>query len=239
MATDPLVLDGLDAFYGDSHVLHDLSLRVRAGGVLGLLGRNGAGKSTCIGSIVGLVRAKAREMTLYGEPIQGLSPERISQKGVGVVPQGRRIFPSLTVHENLTVAARTPSREGWRGWSLEDAFSAFPRLEERRRQFAGSLSGGEQQMLAIGRALMTGPRLLLLDEPSEGLAPQIVAEVARVLKELSRTGLSIVLVEQNVKLAMEVADDVVILNNGRVAHAGPVESIQTDGELVEQLLGVY
>ena len=239
MATDALVLDGLNAFYGDSHVLHDLSLRVKAGGVLGLLGRNGAGKSTCIGAIVGLVKSRGRDMTLFGESILGLSPERVSLKGVGVVPQGRRIFPSLTVHENLTVAARGRTNGAWPGWDLKEAFAAFPRLEERQRQFAGSLSGGEQQMLAIGRALMTSPRLLLLDEPSEGLAPQIVAEVARVLKDLSRTGLSIVLVEQNIKLAMEVADDVIILNNGRLAHAGPVDSIQADDGLIEQLLGVY
>ena len=239
MATDALVLDGLDAFYGDSHVLHDLTMRVKAGGVLGLLGRNGAGKSTCIGAIVGLVKSRGRGMTLFGEPILGLSPERVSLKGVGVVPQGRRIFPSLTVHENLTVAARKRANGGWPGWGLDDAFAAFPRLKERQRQFAGSLSGGEQQMLAIGRALMTSPRLLLLDEPSEGLAPQIVAEVAGVLKELSRTGLSIVLVEQNMKLSMEVAEEVVILNNGRLAHAGPVDTIRNDDGLVEQLLGVY
>ncbi|MEF2553851.1 ABC transporter ATP-binding protein [Aurantimonas sp. A2-1-M11] len=239
MATDAICIEGLNAFYGDSHVIHDLSLNVRSGGVLGLLGRNGAGKSTTIGAIIGLVQAQARSLTLFGDSILGLSPERVSRKGVGVVPQGRRIFPSLTVQENLTVAARGPADSGWSGWELKDAYSAFPRLEERQRQFAGSLSGGEQQMLAISRALMTSPRLLLLDEPSEGLAPQIVAEVGRVLKDLSRTGLSIVLVEQNIKLAMEIADDVVILNNGRLAHAGPVESLRADDGLVEQLLGVY
>lgn len=239
MATEALVIDRLNAFYGDSHVIHDLSLRVRAGGVLGLLGRNGAGKSTTIGAIIGLVRARARSMTLFGDPILGLSPERVSLRGVGVVPQGRRIFPSLSVLENLTVAARRHTGGDWPGWELKDAFAAFPRLEERQRQFAGSLSGGEQQMLAISRALMTSPRLLLLDEPSEGLAPQIVAEVGRVLKDLSRTGLSIVLVEQNIKLAMEIADDVVILNNGRLAHAGPVDLLRADDGLVEQLLGVY
>lgn len=239
MVTDALAIDGLNAFYGDSHVLHDVSIRVKPGELLSLLGRNGAGKSTCIGAIVGLVRAKSRSIKLFGEPIGGLGPEAISVKGIGLVPQGRRIFPSLTVYENLTVAARRAGADGRLGWTLDDVYSAFPRLQERQRQFAGSLSGGEQQMLAISRALMTNPRLLLLDEPSEGLAPQIVAEVAGVLRRLRQGGLAIVLVEQNIKLAMELADEVVILNNGRLAHAGSVESIRSDHRLVEQLLGVY
>lgn len=239
MVTDALTLDGLNAFYGDSHVLHDLSIRVKAGQVLGLLGRNGAGKSTCIGAIVGLVRSRARNMKLFGDSIAGLNPEAISVRGIGIVPQGRRIFPSLTVQENLTVAARKGNWGGGPAWTLKEVYAAFPRLEERCRQFAGTLSGGEQQMLAISRALMTNPRLLLLDEPSEGLAPQIVAEVATVLKDLRRSGLSIVLVEQNIKLAMEIADEVAVLNNGRLAHAGPVETLRSDDRLVEQLLGIY
>jgi branched-chain amino acid transport system ATP-binding protein len=239
LVTDALTVNGLNAFYGESHVLHDLSFSVREGQVLGLLGRNGAGKSTCIGAIVGLVSSRASRVELFGHPIAGLTPEAISLQGVGLVPQGRRIFPSLTVYENLTVAARrsrTPERTGW---TLDDVYSAFPRLSERHRQFAGSLSGGEQQMLAISRALMTNPRLLLLDEPSEGLAPQIVAEVAAVLKRLRGSGLSIILVEQNIKLAMEIADEILILNSGRVAHAGSVESIKSDNRLIEQFLGVY
>lgn len=239
MVTDALTVSGLNAFYGESHVLHDLSFRVREGQVLGLLGRNGAGKSTCIGAIVGLVSARASGVELFGHPISGLTPEAISLQGVGLVPQGRRIFPSLTVYENLTVAARGSRTPGRAGWTLDDVYSAFPRLSERHRQFAGSLSGGEQQMLAISRALMTNPRLLLLDEPSEGLAPQIVAEVAAVLKRLRESGLSIILVEQNIKLAMEIADEILILNSGRVAHAGSVESIKSDSRLIEQFLGVY
>lgn len=239
MATDALSFTGLNAFYGESHVLHDLSLRLPAGRVLGLLGRNGAGKSTCLGAISGLVRTQAASVALFGEPIGGLGPEAISLKGIGLVPQGRRIFPSLTVQENLTVAAR-PDRWGGRsGWGLPEVYAAFPRLQERQKQFAGSLSGGEQQMLAICRALMTNPRLLLLDEPTEGLAPHIVAEVATVLGRLRASGLSIILVEQNIKLAMEIADDVVILNSGRVAHAGSVESIRSDTQLLNRLLGVY
>lgn len=239
MVTDALSLDGLDAFYGDSHILHGLSLMLKPGQMLALLGRNGAGKSTTIGAIIGLVRSKARGLHLFGEAIGGMSPEAISRRGIGVVPQGRRIFPSLTVHENLTVAARDKGFGTGLRWTLKEVFDAFPRLGERQRQLAGSLSGGEQQMLAIGRALMTNPRLLLLDEPSEGLAPQIVAEVAEVLKRLRATGLPIILVEQNIELALGIADEVAILNSGHLAHSGSAEAVRANPELLNRLLGVY
>jgi branched-chain amino acid transport system ATP-binding protein len=239
LGTDALVIGGLNAFYGESHVLHDLSFTVKQGQVLGLLGRNGAGKTTCISAIVGLVRASAARLELFGQSIAGLSPEAISLQGVGLVPQGRRIFPSLTVYENLTVAARRGRSEARTDWTLNDVYAVFPRLEERQRQLAGSLSGGEQQMLAICRALMTNPRLILFDEPSEGLAPQIVAEVAAVLKRLRDSGLSIILVEQNIKLALEIADEVVVLNTGYIAHAGAASSLRADSQRIEQLLGVY
>ena len=239
MDTDALTISGLDAFYGESHVLHNVSFNLKKGQVLGLLGRNGAGKTTCIGAIMGLVRAKAACIELFGQSIAGLPPESISLRGVGLVPQGRRIFPSLTVYENLTVAARRGRHEQGRGWGLEQAYATFPRLSERQRQLAGSLSGGEQQMLAICRALMTNPRLILFDEPSEGLAPQIVVEVATVLKQLRDDGLSILLVEQNIKLALDIADEVVVLNTGYVAHAGNADSLRSNDRLVEQLLGVY
>jgi branched-chain amino acid transport system ATP-binding protein len=237
--TDALTISGLNAFYGESHVLHDLSFSVKKGQVLGLLGRNGAGKTTCISAIMGLVKARASRIDLFGQAIAGLSPEAISLKGVGLVPQGRRIFPSLTVYENLTVAARDGYASNGAGWGLEQVYATFPRLSERQRQLAGSLSGGEQQMLAICRALMTNPRLVLFDEPSEGLAPQIVAEVADVLKKLRDSGLSIVLVEQNIKLALDIADEVVVLNTGYVAHAGDADSLRSNDRLVEQLLGIY
>jgi branched-chain amino acid transport system ATP-binding protein len=232
LAGDALEVEGLHAWYGDSHVLHDVSFRLGAGRLLALLGRNGTGKTTCIGSLIGLVRSQARQVSLFGERIAGLAPEEISFRGVGLVPQGRRIFASLSVRENLTVARRG------RGWTLDDVYQRFPQLEQRDRQIAGSLSGGEQQMLAIGRALMTNPRLLLLDEPSEGLAPQVVAEVARVLGELKRSGLSIVLVEQNTPLALELADEVVILNSGRIGFSGTVEDVRSSPRLLEHLLGV-
>ena len=239
MDTDALTISGLNAFYGESHVLHDLSFNLKRGQVLGLLGRNGAGKTTCISAIMGLIKAKATRIDLFGESIADLSPEDISLKGVGLVPQGRRIFPSLTVLENLTVAARRGKTGHSSGWGLEQVYATFPRLSERQRQLAGSLSGGEQQMLAICRALMTNPRVILFDEPSEGLAPQIVAEVATVLKQLRSSGLSIILVEQNIKLALDMADEVVVLNTGYVAHAGGVDSLRSNDRLVEQLLGVY
>jgi branched-chain amino acid transport system ATP-binding protein len=237
--TDALTISGLNAFYGESHVLHDLSFNVKKGQVLGLLGRNGAGKTTCISAIMGLIKAKATRIDLFGQSIAGLSPEAISLQGVGLVPQGRRIFPSLTVFENLTVAARRGKNGHNSRWGLERVYATFPRLSERQRQLAGSLSGGEQQMLAICRALMTNPRVILFDEPSEGLAPQIVAEVATVLKQLRSSGLSIILVEQNIKLALDIADEVVVLNTGYIAHAGGVDSLRSNDRLVEQLLGVY
>jgi branched-chain amino acid transport system ATP-binding protein len=237
--TDALTISGLNAFYGESHVLHDVSFKVKKGQVLGLLGRNGAGKTTCISAIIGLIKTTAMRIDLFGQSIAGLSPEAISLKGVGLVPQGRRIFPSLTVFENLTVAARHDKTRQSSGWGLDRVYATFPRLSERQRQLAGSLSGGEQQMLAICRALMTNPRVILFDEPSEGLAPQIVAEVATVLKQLRSSGLSIILVEQNIKLALDIADDVVVLNTGYVAHAGSVDSLRFNDRLVEQLLGVY
>jgi branched-chain amino acid transport system ATP-binding protein len=239
LGTDALTISGLNAFYGESHVLHDLSFSVKKGQVLGLLGRNGAGKTTCISAIMGLVKARASRIELFGQSIEGLSPEAISLKGVGLVPQGRRIFPSLTVYENLTVAARKGYAEGEAGWGLDQVYAVFPRLSERRQQLAGSLSGGEQQMLAIGRALMTNPRLVLFDEPSEGLAPQIVAEVAEILKRLRESGLSIILVEQNIKLALDIADEVMVLNTGYVAHTGDANSLRSNDRLVEQLLGIY
>ena len=200
---------------------------------MALLGRNGAGKTTCMNAIIGWLRPRRGKVRLFGEPIERLSPESISRKGIGLVPQGRRMFPTLTVKENLVVAQRGS------GWNLARVFDLFPRLKERAEQHAGSLSGGEQQMLAIGRALMGNPRVLLMDEPSEGLAPLIVAEVGRTIARLKAEGQSILLVEQNVKLAFELADDVVILNTGRVAFAGRAADVRDDRALITQHLGVF
>src|SRR5258705_472709 len=203
-----------------------------------LVGRNGAGKTTCISTIIGFLKPRGGEIRLFGEPIEGLSPERISRLGIGLVPQGRRIFPSLTVRENLVVAQQRESMTG-KPWNVERIYTMFPRLRERHAQFAGTLSGGELQMLAIGRALMGNPRVLLLDEPSEGLAPLIVAEVARTVRRLKEEGQSIVLVEQNLRFALDVADRAVILNTGRCVFAGDARDILNNEELIAQNLGVF
>jgi branched-chain amino acid transport system ATP-binding protein len=252
LANDALRLCDVDAFYGDSHALHRVSVALAEGRLLGLLGRNGAGKSTCMNVAVGLLPPRTGVVELFGAPVTRLAPEDIAARGVALVPQGRRIFKSLTVRENLTVAARRGARatpgSGAPGngaqsrrpdWTLETVFDMFPRLGERRRQMAAHLSGGEQQMLAIGRALMNNPRVLLLDEPSEGLAPQIVAEVMATIRALKESGLSIVLVEQNAKFVFGIADDIVILNSGQVVAAGPaVELREREGDL-RQHLGVF
>ena len=236
MATEALTLSGINAYYGESHILHDVGFSLRAGGVLALLGRNGAGKTTCMSTIIGLLPARAGDIRLFGESITRLVPEAIARRGIGFVPQGRRIFATLTVRENLIVAERS-RKNGM--WTLERVFELFPRLRERAQQVAGSLSGGEQQMLAIARALMGNPRVLLMDEPSEGLAPLIVAEVRRTIARLKEEGQSIVLVEQNLKLALDVADDIVILNTGRVAYSGVAAEVAGNEKLVTQHLGVF
>jgi branched-chain amino acid transport system ATP-binding protein len=248
-APDALAISGVDAFYGDSHVLHDVSFSLRPGRLLGLLGRNGAGKTTCMSTIMGFLKPRRGAISLYGEAVAGLAPDVIARKGICLVPQGRRMFRSLTVRENLMVAAqsrRPPpyplplAGEGkGGGWSLERVFQLFPRLAERHAQLAGSLSGGEQQMLAIGRALMGNPRVLLMDEPSEGLAPQLVAEVGRTIAQLKAEGQSIVLVEQNIKLTLDLADDIVMINTGRVVFRGTAGEIKLDDAIVSQHLGVF
>ena len=238
MATEALQLDGVHAYYGDSHILHGVSFAMHAGRVLALLGRNGAGKTTCMQAIMGLTPPREGRIALFGEPIAGLAPETIARRGIGFVPQGRRIFPTLTVRENLVVAQRS-RRNAQKPWTRERVFEVFPRLEERTAQMAGSLSGGEQQMLAIARALMGNPRVLLMDEPSEGLAPLIVAEVGRIVARLKNEGQCIVLVEQNLKLALDLADDCVILNTGRVVYRGTADEVRRDEQRVTQHLGIF
>jgi branched-chain amino acid transport system ATP-binding protein len=238
--TEVLAISGIDAYYGDSHVLHDVSFALQEGRLLGLLGRNGAGKTTCMSTIMGFLKPKRGAIALFGTQIAGLAPDTISHRGIGLVPQGRRVFRSLTVRENLVVAQQSRSGEKGRAqWSLDRVYALFPRLKEREAQMAGSLSGGEQQMLAIGRALMGNPRVLLMDEPSEGLAPQLVAEVGRTIARLKEEGLSIVLVEQNIKLTLGLADDIVIINTGRIAFTGSADRVKGDHDLIAQQLGVF
>jgi branched-chain amino acid transport system ATP-binding protein len=235
-----LCLRDIDAFYGDSHVLQKVSFTLGEGRLLGLLGRNGAGKSTCMNVTVGLLPPRAGAVEVLGAPVTRLPPEAIAARGVALVPQGRRIFKSLTVRENLMVAARDvlPGTRH-QPWAAPTVFAMFPRLAERATQMAGYLSGGEQQMLAIGRALMSNPRVLLMDEPSEGLAPQIVAEVMATIRKLKESGLSIVLVEQSPKLVFDIADDIVILNSGRVAVVSSAAELKAGAVDLRQHLGVF
>lgn len=238
LASDALRLTDVQAFYGDSHILHGISFALKPGKVLALLGRNGSGKTTCISTIIGFIKPRGGEIRLFGDAIEGLSPERISHLGIGLVPQGRRIFPSLTVRENLIVAQQRRSGVSTK-WDVDRIYDMFPRLGERHAQMAGTLSGGELQMLAFGRALMGNPRVLLLDEPSEGLAPLIVAEVGRAIRRLKEEGQSIVLVEQNLKLALEVADQAVVLNTGRCAFAGATQELMNNDAIISQHLGIH
>jgi branched-chain amino acid transport system ATP-binding protein len=239
LATEALAISDIDTYYGDSHVLHGVSFSLQPGRLLGLLGRNGAGKTTCMATIMGFLKPRGGSISLYGEPVAGLAPDVIARKGICLVPQGRRMFRTLTVRENLMVAAQSQKKDNGAGWSIDRVFQTFPRLAERHAQVAGSLSGGEQQMLAIGRALMGNPRVLLMDEPSEGLAPQLVHEVGRTIAQLKAEGQSIVLVEQNIKLTLDLADDVVIINTGRVVFRGPASGIRLDDAIVSQHLGVF
>jgi branched-chain amino acid transport system ATP-binding protein len=247
LASNALRLCDVDAFYEDSHVLQKMSFALGEGRLLGLLGRNGAGKSTCMNVAVGLLPPRAGAVELFDTPVTQFAPEDIAARGVALVPQGRRIFKSLTVRENLIVAARRRATLGQTDgvsnrtsdWTLDTVFAMFPRLGERRNQMAAHLSGGEQQMLAIGRALMANPRVLLMDEPSEGLAPQIVAEVMATIRKLKESGLSIVLVEQNPKLVLDIADDVVILNSGQVAISAPAAELREQKVDLRQHLGVF
>jgi branched-chain amino acid transport system ATP-binding protein len=236
LGSEALRIRDVDAYYGDSHVLHGVGFALQGGRLLGLLGRNGAGKTTCMSTIMGFLKPRRGSIMLFGEEVAGLAPETIARKGICLVPQGRRMFRSLTVQENLEVARQ--ARENGT-WTIDRVFTLFPRLKEREAQDAGSLSGGEQQMLAIGRALMGNPRVLLMDEPSEGLAPQIVAEVGRTIAQLKAEGLSIVLVEQNIKLTLDLADEVVIVNTGAVVFSGTANEVRTDEKRIAQHLGVF
>jgi len=228
-----LEVEDVHTYYGVSHVLQGISLRVGEGEALGILGRNGMGKTTLIRSIIGFTPPRRGAVRLRGDDITRWPPYRMVAAGLALVPQGRRVFHSLTVRENLDVARRVGGR-----WTRERVEALFPRLAERARSRAGSLSGGEQQMLAIGRALMTDPRLLLLDEPTEGLAPLLVREVGRVLGELRRSGLSILLVEQNLPLALAVVDRVHILSRGQIVHSARPDELAADEPVKSRYLGV-
>jgi branched-chain amino acid transport system ATP-binding protein len=227
-----LEVDGIHTYYGESHVLHGVSLRVAPGEAVALLGRNGAGKTTAIRSIVGFTPPRAGRVLFEGQAIERWPAYRIARRGLALVPQGRRIFAPLSVRENLLLGARSE------GWTLDRVFELFPRLRERQAQLGGTLSGGEQQMLAIARALLTNGRLLLLDEPSEGLAPLIVREIGTILTALKAERLSLLLVEQNYHLALRVADRVYVMNKGQIVYQGTPAGLEADEEVKRRYLGV-
>ncbi len=234
-----LVLEDLHAHYGKSHVLHGVSIEVRAGEVVGLLGRNGVGKTTTLKAIMGLVRRTGGRITFEGRDLTGLPPHGLAGLGVAWVPEERRIFRLLTVLENLRTGLDrrgiTPER---REQLLEKVYSSFPVLRERRNQAGGTLSGGEQQMLAIARAMMLEPKIILLDEPTEGLMPRMVAQIREIVHALHRDGVAILLVEQNVPLTLEAADRVYIMEKGLVRHHGPAAALRADQSVIHEYLGV-
>ena len=236
-ASPMLNVTGINAFYGWAHILFDLSLTVGRGEVVVLLGRNGAGKSTTLKSIVGLVRPASGAVTFQDVPIAGLPPHRIVHDGLGYVPEERRIFTDLTVAENLEVG-RQPPRQGAPDWTPESLFAMFPNLAEMQGRSAGQMSGGEQQMLTIARTLMGNPSLILLDEPSEGLAPVIVDQMAATIRELKARGLSVLLSEQNLRFARMVSDRAYIVEKGRIRWQGTMADLDGDEDARQQYLSV-
>ncbi|MCL6562955.1 MAG: ABC transporter ATP-binding protein [Firmicutes bacterium] len=228
-----LELEGIDVFYGPSHVLHALTAHVEEGEVLALLGRSGAGKTTTLKTVMGWLRPRAGRIRWRGQDISHWESVRIARLGFAMVAQGRRVFPSLSVAENLGIALNPTSP-----WSLEDVYQLFPRLEERRYQAANTLSGGEQQMLSLGRALVRGPRVLLLDEPTEGMAPAIVQLTHQVVEMLREAGITVVLVEQNLAFALSLAARVAVMNKGQVVYEGRAQEFAAHRELQVQYLGV-
>ncbi len=231
--SEVLRVEDVHTFYGDSYVLQGVNLHVASGQLVAVLGRNGVGKTTLIRSVVGFTPPRSGRVWVYGQDVTHWPSHRIARLGVGLVPQGRRIFPSLSVEENLTVAAR-----GTYGWNLKRVYELFPRLRDRARHRGAKLSGGEQQMLAIGRALMTNPTLLLMDEPSEGLAPKLVLELAHTLLELKEQGLSILMVEQNLPLALRLADYVYVMSKGTVVFEGRAGDLRQAENVRQRYLGV-
>ncbi|HZT26178.1 MAG TPA: ABC transporter ATP-binding protein [Pseudolabrys sp.] len=229
-----LEVRSLNSYYGDSHILFDVALRVDAHEVVALLGRNGAGKSTTLKSLIGLVTPRSGEVVFDGQNVAGQPAHAIAQAGMQLVPEDRRIFGSLDVEENLVLASLTAPKP----WPLERIYDIFPRLAERRRSRGTDLSGGEQQMLAIGRALIRDPKLILLDEPFEGLAPVIVRDLMAACRKLVEAGQTIVLVEQNLAATLALAQRAYIINNGHIVHEGPAGEIKANPDVLQRHLGV-
>ncbi|MBO0711698.1 MAG: ABC transporter ATP-binding protein [Acetobacteraceae bacterium] len=223
---------GLNTFYGKSHILYDVALSVAEGQITTLLGRNGAGKTTTLRSLVGLTPPRSGSVQIFGRDTTRLPPYRIAAMGVGYVPEGRRIFPNLTVHNNLLVPLE---RSG--PWTINRVYELFPRLAERKQNLGRQLSGGEQEMLSIARALLLNPRLLILDEPSQGLAPLIVREVFRIILRMREEGISVLLVEQNVRASLEIADHAFVLDHGVMVWSGAAQALSSDEERMNALAG--
>lgn len=232
-----LEVDGIETFYGQSQVLFGMSLKVETGEMVTLLGRNGMGKTTTVRSIMGMTPARSGEIRFHGASIRRFPSYRVARAGIGLVPEGRQIFPNLTVHENL-VATGANRAENDAPWTLKKVFALFPSLAERRGNMGNQLSGGEQQMLAVGRALMTNPRLLILDEATEGLAPLIRAEIWRVLGHLKAAGQSILVIDKNVEALTRIADRHYIIEKGRVVWTGSSEALHRNDEIKRRYLGV-
>ena len=228
-----LSAEGLHTYYGKSHILHGINLQVAEGSITTILGRNGAGKSTTLRSLVGLTPAREGTIRIFGQDTTRLPPYAVASLGVGFVPEGRKIFPSLTVEENLKVPNDRPGP-----WTIETIYGLFPRLQERRMNKGRQLSGGEQEMLSIARALLLNPKLLILDEPSQGLAPLIVKEVFRIIVKMRDSGMSVLVVEQNVRMTLEVADYAYVLNDGEIAFAGTPAELNADEARLQSLAGV-
>jgi branched-chain amino acid transport system ATP-binding protein len=234
-----LTLTDVHAHYGKSHVLHGISIHVGAGEVVSILGRNGVGKSTTLKTTLGLVRPSAGRVVFEGRDVTGAPPHRIARLGVGYVPEDRRIFRLLTVHENLRTGLDRPGVTAEQRLALlEQVYHHFPVLRERRNQAGGTLSGGEQQMLAIARAMMLSPKIILLDEPTEGLMPRMVAQIREVIDLLRRAGVAILLVEQNVPMTLEVSARVYVMEKGQVRHEAPADALRRDPAVIHQYLGV-
>jgi branched-chain amino acid transport system ATP-binding protein len=231
-----LQVDDIQTYLGDSHIIQGVSLEVREGQLVALLGRNGAGKTTTLRSVMRMVPPRRGRVTFGGRDISRLSTHEIARTGIAFVQETRAIFPSLSVEENLAVAHRPTSESN--GWTLQRVYDEFPVLAERRRQGGMQLSGGEQQMLAIGRALVSNPRMILLDEPSEGLAPLIIRQIAQIIKNLKQSKMTMLLVEQNFALATELADHLVVLGKGRVRWTGTSEEIQKADDVRHTWLGI-
>lgn len=237
MSETALELKGVNVFYGASHILFDMALEVKKGRTLALLGRNGAGKSTTMKAIMGVAPIRSGEIRYLGSRIDGGVPHTVARHGIGLVPEDRQIFPRHTVDDNLRIAVK-PDTSGRSDWTMDNIYDAFPILAKMRGRMAGMMSGGEQQLLSMARCLMGNPELILLDEPSEGLAPIIVQEIGRLIKRLRSTGVTIVLAEQNMHFCLGISEDAVVIDKGQIVYRGTIEALKADKDITSRYLAI-